>query len=499
MRDFSKSKLMASLQCHRRFWLETHRPELREDSADTQMNFQFGHQVGAIAQRIYDPQNLGALIDVANEGFVRAFERTTELLRTPQPIFEAGFRAGGAHAFADVMLPVQVEGQLVWSMVEVKSSTKVKDNHRDDAAVQAFVARNSGTPLQSIALAHIDKSWVYPGNGDYRGLLIENDLTEEAFSRGDEVKAWIAQAQSIYAIPSEPLIEPGGQCHEPYACGFMDHCRPDESEREYPLHWLPNLRSAKREYFAELGIHDLTQVPDDLISERQQWVKEQTLANTVYFDADGAAQELARYGLPAYFLDFESAMFAVPIWQGTRPYQHCVFQFSLHTLLPSGELHHTGFLDLSGSDPSEPLAQALVAACGDSGPVYAYNAGFEKGQIRQLAQRHPHLSAALLGINERVVDLMSIARNHYYHPSQHGSWSLKVVLPAVVPELSYDDLDGVADGGMAMAAFHEAIHPDTSDERKSKIEQQLLTYCKLDIYALVRLWQVFAGLTDLKI
>ncbi len=489
---------MALRQCPKRLWLEIHRPDLREDSEATQVSFQIGHQVGDIAQRIYDPEGLGVLIDVQTEGFSRAFERSAELLHAMQPIFEAGFSAGGALAFADVMLPEQIDGKQVWHMVEVKSSTSVKDYHRDDVAVQAFVAQSAGVPLQGISLAHIDSSWTYPGNDDYRGLLKENDLTSEAFSRTEEVKAWIAQAQSIAAMPSEPVAKIGAQCKIPYPCGFMEHCSRDLPKAEFPIHWLPYF-SAKAKKLTPLGIDDLRNVPDDMLSVRQQRVKTHTLANTVFFDAVGAAADLAVHSLPAYFLDFETIQFAVPIWKGTRPYQQNTFQFSLHALSESGQLDHTEFLDLSGNDPSESFAHALIAACGVRGPVYVYNAGFETARIRELATRYPHLRTPLLAINARVVDLYPIARERYYHPSQQGSWSIKKVLPAVVPELRYDALDGVQDGGMAMEAFLEAIHPDTNPERKNQIEQQLLAYCKLDTYAMVRLWQVFAGRTDLKL
>ncbi len=498
MRTFSKSKLLALRQCPKRLWLEVHRPDLREDSDATQASFQIGFQVGDIAHQIYDPENLGALIDVQSEGFPRAFARTTELLGTAQPIFEAGFSAGGALAFVDVMLPELVDSQQVWHMVEVKSSTSVKDYHREDVAVQAFVARSAGVALQSIALAHIDSSWTYPGNGDYSGLLKENDLTAEAFSRTEEVKAWITQAQLVTASPVEPAIEIGAHCDAPFACGFYDYCSRNEPKPEYPVYWLPYI-GAKAGKLAEQGVIDLRNVPDDLLNTRQQRVKTHTLANTVYFDVAGAAADLAVHTLPAYFLDFETIQFAVPIWQGTRPYQQNPFQFSLHTLSESGQLDHTEFLDLSCSDPSEPFAHALIAACGECGPVYVYNAGFETARIRELAKRYPYLSTPLLAINARAVDLYPIARERYYHPSQQGSWSIKKVLPAVVPELRYDALEGVQDGGMAMEAFLEAIHPDTNPERKNQIEQQLLAYCKLDTYAMVRLWQVFAGRTELKL
>ncbi len=498
MRNFSKSKLLAFRQCPKRLWLEIHRPDLRIDTAATQASFQIGHQVGDIAQRIYDPAGLGALIDVQTEGFSRAFERTTELLGTMLPIFEAGFVAGGALAFADVMLPDQVDGKQVWRMVEVKSSTSVKDYHRDDVAVQVFIAQSAGVPLQSVALAYIDNFWTYPGNDDYSGLLVEADLTAEAFSRTEEVKAWITLAQLTSASPAEPAIETGAHCDVPYACGFYDYCSRDEPKAQYPVYWLPYI-GAKAQELAAQGVIDLADVPDDLLNPKQMRVKTHTLANTVFFDAVGAAADLAVHSLPAYFLDFETIQFAVPIWQGTRPYQQNTFQFSLHTLSEAGQLEHTEFLDLSGGDPSEPFAQALIAVCGQSGPVYVYNAAFETSRMSELATRYPHLSAALLAINARVVDLLPIARDRYYHPSQQGSWSIKKVLPAVVPELRYDALDGVQDGGGAMEAFLEAIHPDTQAERKSQIEQQLLAYCKLDTYAMVRLWQVFAGRTELKL
>ena len=499
MRSFSKSKLLALRQCPKRLWLEVHRPDLREDSAGTQASFQVGFQVGDIARQIYDAKGDGALIDVGSEGFERAFSRSAELLETAQPIFEAGFSAGGALAFADVMLPKTENCQLSWRMVEVKSSTSVKNYHRDDVAVQAYVAKSAGVPLDSIALAHIDSSWVYPGDNDYHGLLKENDLTAEAFSRSSEVETWIAQAQTTVAESTEPAIYIGDHCDTPFACGFYGYCSRDEPKPEFPVYWLPRFASAKIKALAAEGVDDLRDVPNDQLNYKQQRVKEHTLAGTVFFDAEAAAADLAPHPLPAYFLDFETIQFPVPIWKGTRPYQQITFQFSLHVLSAEGELTHTDFLDLSGDDPSEAFAQTLINVCGQHGPVFVYNAGFETARIRELAERYPYLAESLLAINERVVDLLPIARERYYHPSQQGSWSIKKVLPAVVPELRYDALDGVQDGGMAMDAFLEGIHPDTTVDRKAQIHQQLLAYCQLDTYAMVRLWQVFAGRTDMRL
>ncbi len=500
MRNLSKTKLLAFRQCPKRLWLEIHRPKLRVDSAATKANFSVGHHVGDVARRLYDPEGKGQLIDVNKEGFPGAFARSTELLASSHPIFEAGFSAGGALAFADVMLPARKAGKRVWRMIEVKSSASIKDYHRDDTAVQAFVARSAGVPLAAIVLAHIDSSWVYPGGEDYQGLLVENDLTAEAFGRKAEVKGWIADAQAIARKRKEPDIGTGRHCSEPYECGFLAYCKSQEPQAKYPANWLPGIATkALKALIEDEGVDDLRKIPDALLNGRQLRVKAHTLADKVYFDAAGAAADLAAHQPPAYFLDFETIQFAVPIWKGTRPFQKIPFQFSVHRLSRAGKLEQQSFLDLGGKDPSKPLAEALIAACGERGPVFVYNASFETGRIRELGDRFPRLKRPLLAINERVVDLRPIAEQRYYHPSQQGHWSIKDVLPAVVPDLRYDALEGVQDGGMATLAFLEAIAPATAKARKDEIKQQLLKYCGLDTYAMVRLWQFFSGRKDLKI
>lgn len=493
MHTFSKSKLLAFRQCTRRLWLEIHRPELRQDSAAAQARFDVGYQVGEIARRLYDPKSKGALIDAQAEGYDAAIERSRHLLGRAQPIFEAGFRANGALAFADVMVPIKKAGKQAWRMIEVKSSTEIKNYHHDDAAVQAFVARSAGVPLASIALACIDSKWVYPGGGDYQGLLRECDLTKEAFSRADEVRTWIAEAQRI-ATGKEPQAGTGKHCEDPYPCGFHTFCQQREPQAEHPIRWLPGRRSkALAEHIELHRVTEMRAVPDELLNAQQRRVKHVTVSGRPHFDRAGAAQVLSAHARPAYFMDFETIQFAVPIWKRTRPYQQIPFQFSVHRLSRSGKLEQREFLDLSGNDPSKAFAETLISACDERGPIFVYNAGFETRIISELAARFPRMARALSALNERVVDLLPVAREHYYHPSQQGSWSIKAVLPALCPDLSYSDLDGVQHGGMAMNAFMEALAPQTSAARKAEIEQQLRAYCALDTYAMVRLWSVFTG------
>jgi Domain of unknown function(DUF2779) len=359
MSTLSKSKILSYRQCHKRLWLEVHRPELREDSSSTQAIFKTGHQVGDLARTLYDPENKGTLIDFKTTGFTAAFEKTANLITSMQPIFEAAFTAGGALAFADVMLPLNKRGKPRWKMVEVKSSTSVKDYYRDDVALQSYVAKSSGVDLHEIAIACIDSTWVYPGNSDYQGFLMETDLTAEAFSREQEVKSWIQESQAIVSRNSEPAIEIGKHCEQPYPCGFYGYCTKDYPVVEQPITWLPMIQSkALKSAIEEKGLVEIKDAPDEHLNELQLRVKQCTLNGKTYFDKAGAKKDLSAYNLPAYFMDFETIQFTVPIWKGTRPFQQLPYQYSVHKLNRNGVLTHTSFLDLSGKDPTRTFAES---------------------------------------------------------------------------------------------------------------------------------------------
>ena len=493
LRTLSKSRLLSFRQCAKRLWLELHRPDLKQDSAATQASYRTGHEIGAVARRIYDPEGRGVLVDAQVEGYPEALARSRRLLDGQAPVFEAGASADGAIAFADVLLPVQRQDRLGWRMVEVKSSARVKDYHRDDAAIQAFVFRAAGVALESISIAHVDSTFVYPGDDRYEGLLVEKDLTEDAFGREAEVRGWLRDAHGVADLPEEPAIRTGGHCHSPFDCGFAAYCRSQEPQPRHSTEVLPRAVGKVRSYIAEHAVVELAEVPDALLSPVQLRVKAATLSGRPYFDASGAAAALAGHALPALFLDFEAIGPAVPLWKGMRPFQQVAFQFSLHRLEVGGRLEHASFLCTDGSDPSAALVESLVAACGTAEPVFVYNAGFERGQLLDLARRIPARREALLGIADRLVDLLPIVRRFYYHPAQAGSWSIKAVLPTVAPDLAHAALDDVTDGGLAMEAYAEAIRPTTSPERKARLERALLAYCRLDTLAMVRLWQVLAG------
>jgi predicted RecB family nuclease len=161
-------------------------------------------------------------------------------------------------------------------------------------------------------------------------------------------------------------------------------------------------------------------------------------------------------------------------------------QFSCHRTTPDGLVHHAWLAEGPG-DPSVPFALALIEACADAETILVYSAGFEKARIDSLITRVPSLRSSLEAINQRIVDLLPIVRENVYHPDFNGSFSIKKVLPALIPGMGYEDLD--IQGGSSAAAALETLLFDTTMEPAARVSlrEQLLDYCERDTLAMVRL------------
>lgn len=478
----SKSRLLAFLQCPKRLHLALHRPDLAEEDEGAARRMVVGHGVGEIARRL---QPAGVLIG-HDDDLGSALAETAQLVKaSPRvPLFEATFEHEGVLVRADLMLP-QGRG---WRMVEVKSSASVKDYHLQDCAIQTWVARHAGMRVHSTAVAHVDTAFVYPGGEKYQGLLKEVDVDEDIEALAGEVPGWVSAAKAVLAGP-EPAIAVGGQCDDPFPCPFYAHCSRDlPPGPEYPVELLPGV--AGKRLAAALrasGIDDLRDAPEERFETDQLHRIWQTTANGEAFLDPASAGQMAQYGWPRHYLDFESVQFAVPIWAGTRPYQQLVFQWSCHTEEKDGRVWHREFLDTSGEDPQRRFAESLIEALDDDGPVFVYNQGFEATRLKELSEMFPDLARRLGGIVGRMVDLLPITKRFYYHPEMKGSWSIKAVLPTVDAEMSYDGLETVSHGQEAQAAYLELIAQDTPTGRKTELERGLLEYCRHDTWALVKL------------
>lgn len=477
MRGLSKSKILNGLQCPKRLYLEVHRPELAETEASMLRNFARGHEVGSVAQSLHPG---GVLIDTGRD-LSAALSETNRLLndKARTPIFEATFAHDGILSRADILLPG--DGDL--ELIEVKASLKVKDHYVDDCAVQAWTIEQSGHRLKAVQLAHINGDFVYQREGDYEGLLQYEDLTGQVRDRQADIPAWISKLRRILDEPEVPKIEPGKQCSEPNACPFMAYCCPAQSD--YPVSTLPWGGKVVEALQAE-GIKDIREIPAGRLKNPvHELMRRAILAGGPLVEPD-AAKILNALPYPRYFLDFETIQFAVPRWLGTRPYEQLPFQWSCH-VERAGSLDHLEFLDVTGSPPMRAFAEALVSALSEPGPILVYNAGFEKRILREQAERFPDLAPTLEVLINRVIDLLPITRNCYYHPAMQGSWSIKHVLPTIAPELDYGSLDDVRDGGDAQEAFLECIDGATTRARRQELEGALRSYCRLDTLAMVRL------------
>lgn len=477
----SKSRILLHRQCPKRLWLKVYRPELEEIDDGSQSRFATGVHVGEIARRLF-PE--GVLVDGDDLG--QAISDTQAILAgEKRPVFEATFQSGGVLVRADLLLPAK-NG---YRMVEVKQSASVKDYHLADAAIQSWVARQAKLPLASVEIAHIDSSFVYPGGGDYRGLFRYADISEPVAAMEAEVPGWVSAARETLS-GEEPRIAPGAQCETPFECPFFGYCSsPASAEDGYPPEILP-YGGALAAILRGDGYTDLRDVPEGRlgnIKHRRVW--RVTRSGQAELDPE-AGKLIAALPYPRYYIDFETINPAVPVWAGTRPYMQVPFQWSCHVETANGAMSHRAFLADGQSDPRRLFAESLMEAVGADGPILVYSAPFERSRLQELAGYFPDLAPALQAAIDRIVDLLPIAREHYYHPEMRGSWSLKAVLPTIAPELDYGNLE-VADGGMAQEAFAEIMQPETSPERRQQLRAALLLYCERDTLAMVRIAHYF--------
>ena len=458
-------------------------------SAATQLAFDAGHAVGDVARALFPA---GELIEPPG-GLQAALRVTRERLaaRRRHALFEATFEHGGVLTRADLLLP-EDRG---WSLAEVKSSGSVRGYHHEDIAIQRWVCAGAGVPLARIELWCVDTSWVYTGDGDYRGLFARHDMADVSAAHQSDVPRWIQAAQDTLA-GGEPAIGMGEQCSTPFVCPFQAHCLSQAGPQpEYPVTLLPNNKGKKlaNQLLAD-GYADLRDVPPERFSEPEHALIARVTRDGAPWIGPDAAGAVSALPWPRAYLDFETIGFAVPRWAGTRPYQQVPFQWSCRLEQPDGRLEPLEFLDLSGHDPRRACAEALVRDLPMSGAVVTYNASFERGVLTGLAAYcsalsppRPELAAAMTDLAARIADLLPIVRAHYYHRDMRGSRSIKSVLPTLGAGLDYDDLDEVQDGTAAQAAYLEATAQQTTPQRRDALRRNLLRYCALDAQAMVEL------------
>jgi hypothetical protein len=353
---------------------------------------------------------------------------------------------------------------------------------------QGLVVSRAGLDVASACLAHVNRNYIFDGGSiDVRRFFKVRNLTRRVERLQPKLAFQLRSQFTVLAMPTAPDIKPGSHCTDPVTCEFFDRCNPPRPNDH--IGYLPRIHASAEEALKELGVESIHDIPNDFpLSEGQRRACTSVQTGEPWFNPElGVALESLRY--PLYFTDFESVNPGVPRFRGMRPYDQLPFQWSVHVLREPGvEPEHHEFLAGGASDPRREFTASLCSALGESGSIVVYNQQFESQRLSELAAWLPELAKRINNIQARLWDLLPVIRSHVHHPAFAGSYSLKSVLPALVPELTYEGMK-VANGQDAGLAWDSMVQGTLDEAEREKIRQALLAYCGQDTLALVQLLQ----------
>jgi hypothetical protein len=442
----SKSTYLYGLQCIKRLYLYKKHYHLANPIDETnQAVFQTGTDVGELAQSLF-PIGVNAQGDEPYHSEKTA-KQTAALLANHDVIYEAAFIYNDVICAVDIL----VRKNNTYYAFEVKSTTKVKPQHIEDAALQYYVLSNAGIDLADFSIVVLNNEYVRQGNLNLDALF--NPISVLKFL--DDKQAFIAEnisrLKKVVWLKSIPEVEMGGHCNSPYECSFTQYC--------------------------------LSQSPQELVEEIE-------LNNAINVNKERWLEFSDELEYPLHFFDFESISYAVPEFDNSRPYQQIAFQYSLHIQKkPKSNPIHKAFLCDGVTDPRPALIKQMIKDLGQKGSIVVWNISFEKTVISKLAIDFPAFANELLALNERMIDLMNPFRpNRKIVTSEalQGSFSLKAVLPILAPELSYANLN-IQEGGTA--SFKYGQLKEMNESEQTQVRQDLLDYCHLDTLAMLKVWE----------
>jgi len=485
---FSKSDYLKYLQCPSFLWYWKKNPEIlsekKEDPFVERLKAQ-GYEVEHCARRLYPDAAL------VNGKPTQAAAQTESLIEDGQKqIFQASFLADGLFSSCDVLEWNELyQG---WDIIEVKSSSdkdRKKKEHILDTAFQRIVLMKAGYKVVNVYLLELNKEYYKEGDIDPQSLFNRTEITSDCIELEAKVRAEIEDARAILnkPAPTDCSCKYKGRSNHCFAFNYLYPVVPEYSI--YDFRAIGRSQKTLRS-LVDAGYQSIADVPEEFKlnekHERQRWVH---VNKQSIIDCGEITRELDKLIYPLYFLDYETLSCGVPKFDKTYPYQQTVFQYSLHIVYGDGKIEHKEYIHKEKDTPVHIIAQKLRADIGDEGHVIVWNKSFEGKCNEDLAKVNPELEAFLLGLNKRIYDLMLIfKRMQYIDDAFKGSYSIKKVLPVLCPELNYEDLD-VSNGSEAVVEYENLIFGNVADEDKEKKFKALLEYCKLDTWAMVRIWQ----------
>ena len=487
----SKSKYCSLWQCPKILWMNKYKPEELVLDSSVLARMEAGNEVGDLAMGLF-----GDYVEVtAYKGERLDLQKMiadtkSEMDKDTPVICEASFEFGGLYCAVDILC----KEENGWAILEVKSSTKSdKEIYIADIAYQKYVLQNCGVNVTGSYLICIDNNYVLDGDLDINRLFKVTDVWDLVSQEEKNIRANLKIAEKTLRSETEPEIDISEHCKKPYDCGYWKYCsRHIPSPSVFDLYRLQT--SKKFDYYRK-GIITYNDLFLSGVVTNEKHLRQIEFALTdkgTYVDKNGIQDFLDTLSYPLYFLDFETEQPVIPKYNGTKPYQQIPFQYSLHYIeSEDGELKHKEFLAESGSDPRRALAESLCKDIPMNVCVTAYNKAFECGRIKELADAFPDLAEHLLNIRDNAKDLLDpFQKGYYYNKAMGGSFSIKSILPAIFPDdpaLDYHNLDGVHNGSEAMSLFPKI--KDMPPEEQEKARKNLLEYCKLDTFAMVKVWE----------
>ena len=477
LRVLTKSGYLKGLQCPKLLWYAYNGKD-RFPPVDerTQALFDQGHQVGLLAQKLY-PEGIAVEWE-AQSG--RPDEKAAELralLKLRKPLFEPALLFERCSARADILEP---SGRNAWNIVEVKSGTSVKNPNWDDLAFQRCCGQGAGLRIDRCVVLHIDNTYVREGDIDPTGLFLREDVTEAAEEKAKGIEDQIDDMLRVIGLPAPPEVDIGPQCRAPYECPLVPLCWKKVTEIENNIFTLTRIGAKAWPLYRD-GIVSSDRIPPTFHLSKAQRIQLQAERDgKPRIDRAAVAGFLDGLEYPLHFLDFETFQTAIPLVDGTRPYQQIPFQFSLHVAqsLEGAPSRFSWLWDGKG-DPRKEMLERLTPAIGESGSIVSYNAPFEISRLEECVAAHPEFASWWEKARERIVDLLAPFRSFaVYFPAQRGSASMKQVLPALSGK-SYKDL-AIQDGSQASEEFKRVTFGNATAQERREVRKNLEAYCGLD-------------------
>ena len=372
-----------------------------------------------------------------------------------------------------------------YDLYEIKSSTAVDKDIVYDVTFQAAIMEKQ-IKVDHYFVLHLNKEYVRSGELDLSSLFIAEDITNKVRAMLPEVELLREEALRVMRVTNPEEIE---HCLSPKECPCPSICHPDLPE--FSIYDIPRLTRVKKLQLLEAGIRAAEDIPSSFdLNPKQRLVAERAITKKIHINQKAIAGELESIRYPLYFLDYETCISAIPQYDGYHPQQQVVFQYSLHKMEKSGdEPIHFEHISLGEVDPTFPLLEGLKEDIGDFGTVIVWNKSFEMTMNKEMAKLHPEYAAFLEQLNERIYDLGDIVNLGYYlHPGFKGSWSIKHVLPVMVPELSYNGM-AIGKGDQASMAWWNMSFGSVDQREQEHLTEALLRYCQLDTLAMVEIYR----------